>query len=118
MSDDDDDDDYTPHNKTHHMKTHHMKMPGMMSMFMCTPLKIYLAIALISVIIYYANAVMKGKWPDGNTGSSLCCSIICISLVIMFTCKSNFLVAWALAFIFSICSICFAMGKISIPKLY
>lgn len=105
-----DDDDYTPRMKT--------SGSGMMGMLMCMPLKIYLAVAVISIIIYYANTVMKGKWPDGNTGSSLCCSVICISLAIMLTCKTHFMISWALAFVFSICSICFAMGKISIPKIY
>lgn len=114
MSDyDDDDDDYTPR-----MKMPRMKTSGIMGMLMCTPLKIYLSVALISVIIYYANTVMKGKWPDSNTSSSLCCSMICVSVVIMVTCKTNILVSWALAIIFSICSVCFAMGKITIPKLY
>jgi hypothetical protein len=111
MSDYDDEEDYSPP-----MKMPKMKMPGIGSLLMCTPLKIYLAVAFISVIIYYANSIFKGKWPDGNSASSFCCGLVCLACILMFTCK-NFILAWILAIGFSVCAICFAMGKISIPKI-
>lgn len=110
--DDDDDDDYVRPRRPK------MKMPGIIGFLSCTPLKIYLAVALISVIIYYGNNLLKGK-IDFNQFSSLMCAIICSAIVIMFTCKVNFIVSWILAIGLSICAICFAMGKIKIPsKLY
>ncbi len=113
-NDDDDDEGYIPKPKSKSK----MKMHGIMGFLSCTPLKIYLSIALLSIILYYANNMLKGK-VDFSNCFSLMCSIVCISLVIMVSCKINFLVAWALAIGFSICSICFAMGKFQIPtKLY
>lgn len=109
--DDDDDDDYTPSVKK-------MKMPSVMGLLSCTPLKIYLSVALISMIVYYGDNLMKGKVDFGN-----CCwlmsAILCSSMIVVVTCKTNFVVSWILALVFSVCAMYFAMGKITIPtKLF
>lgn len=82
-----------------------------------TPLKIYLAVALISLLIYYASSVFKGKWPNGNIGSLLCCSIICSALVILLSAGIHSILSWVLAIGFSVCAIYFIMGKIPLPQI-
>lgn len=97
--------------KTH--KTHKMKMPDVMGFLSCTPLKIYLAIALLSVLIYYANNLIKGKFDFSNCSSLMCC-ILCSAFVIAITCNTNLYVSWTLTIVFSICAMCFAMGSFGI----
>lgn len=104
MSDYDDNDDYSS--------------LSMIGGFSCTPLTIYLSVACVSMIVYYSNTVLKGKWPDGNTGSSLCFAMLCSAVVVFITCRTNFIMSFVLAILFSICAMCFAMGKFSIPKIY
>lgn len=103
----DDYDDYVPK----------MKMSGMAKMLNCTPLKIYLGVALISLVCYYGNNLLKGKIDFSNC-SSIMCTILCFALVIMFTCKANYMISWILAIVLSMCAICFAMGQLPIPKIF
>jgi hypothetical protein len=91
---------------------------GRMPSFGCTPLTIYMSIAVISVIIYYGYTVMKGKFPSSGTFSSICCTMMISAFMIFMACRINFIASWCMALCFSICAICFAMGKFSIPKIY
>ena len=48
---------------------------GIMSYLLCTPVKIYLCIALILTIFYIIHGMIKGNLPGISTICCICCSI-------------------------------------------
>jgi hypothetical protein len=74
--------------------------------FFCTPLKIYLVVAVLSSIIYFAYKTLRG---DGFPGiSTLCSNIMCIilsSFLVAGLCVYNSILAWLFVIILSLCSV-------------
>jgi len=73
----------------------------------CTPLKIYLLVAVISSIVFFTYNVLKGKGFPGI--SSLCMNLCCIILsafMVMGLCVYNSIVAWACVLLLSFCTVC------------
>lgn len=75
--------------------------------FFCTPLKLYLIVAVLSSITYFAYKALKGHEFPGM--SALCSNVSCIILsafLVSGMCMYNSILAWAVVIIFSLCSIC------------
>ena len=80
------------------------------------PLKIFLAIAVFSLLFYYADYILRGKWPNGYPGLFLCCCIVIMGCCIFSASMKSSIASWLLAFAFSILAVCVALGKIPVPK--
>lgn len=79
---------------------------GMLGSF-CTPLKIYLLVAVIISIVYFSYSTLKGKGFPGM--SALCmnaCCIILSSFLVTGLCVYNSILAWAVVILLSFCGIC------------
>lgn len=77
------------------------------------PVKIYAAVAIVSLLIYYGRNLFKnGKLPGlSSFFSNLCCICVCASIVACL-CVTNKLAGWLLAIVLSMCAICVALGYV------
>ena len=79
---------------------------GMFGNF-CTPLKIYLLVAVVMSIVYFSYNTLKGKGFPGM--SALCMNVCCIilsSFLVTGLCVYNSILAWAFVILLSFCSVC------------
>ena len=75
------------------------------NMSACTPLKVYLIIAVISTLIFYTYKIIKGHGFNLSAISSTMCGIVISGFIITSLCAYNTTIAWICAGILCFCSI-------------
>lgn len=78
----------------------------------CMPVTVYLSVAVISLIVYFGVYMMKGSFPKMQTVCSVMCSTLILTVVLSALCYTKPMLAWCFSVMFSVCAICFAMGKV------
>jgi len=72
----------------------------------CTPLKVYLIIAVICTLIFYTYKLIKGHGlPNLSSMASTICGMFICGFIITLLCSYNDILAWVCACILGFCSV-------------